>query len=67
MSALNKRAGTLRSLTCRVCHKQFTRKKFQPVCCHACNIIYKAEQLTLSQANLQGANTDDHQNHHANR
>lgn len=62
MSALNKRAGTLRSLTCRVCQKQFIRKKFQPICCHACNITYKAEQLTLSQANLQGANTHDRTN-----
>lgn len=55
----NKRGGTLRVLTCRVCGEQFTRRKSQPVCCHDCNVIYKAEQIILSQANLQGASNND--------
>lgn len=61
MSVENKRGGTLKLLTCRICAKQFTRRKFQPVCCHACNLIYKATQ-TPSHANLQGAITHDTSN-----
>lgn len=66
MPVQNKRAGSLKVLTCRVCNKEFTRRKFQPVCCHACNLIYKStctgQSNTLSQADLQGASNDQHRN-----
>jgi hypothetical protein len=59
MTDIIKRGGTLRVLTCRVCNREFTRKKFQPVCCHSCNLIYKSNP---HQANLQGATTNDNHN-----
>jgi hypothetical protein len=66
MPVQNKRGGTLKVLICRVCDKQFTRKKFQPVCCHDCNTIYKATQQTLSQADLQGASNNESTIEHPN-
>lgn len=61
MSVQNKRAGTLRVLTCRICNKQFARRKVQAVCCHACHLIYKEDKIK-SLADLEGAISNDNTN-----
>lgn len=62
-----KRAGTLRLLVCRVCGTEFTRRKAQPVCSNACNLIYKqskhnAQNNPSTTADLQGAKSHDRTN-----